>query len=65
MNWQEAFAQAALQNLLFKIKLNRDGEVIINAMKVNHALYAWKNHSLAGAIPPESEMSTRDPCHDF
>ena len=42
MNWQEACAHPALQNLPFKIELNRDGEVIMNAVQVNHALYAWE-----------------------
>ena len=66
MNWQEACAHPALQNLPFKIELNRDGEVIMNAVQVNHALYAWEIMRLLerflpeGKCPPEFPVMTSD-----
>ena len=66
MNWQEACAHPALQNLPFKIELNRDGEVIMNAVQVNHALYAWEIMRLLerflpeGKCPPEFPIMTSD-----
>ena len=56
MNWQEACAHPALQNLPFKIELNRDGEVIMNAVQVNHALYAWEIMRLLERFLPEGNV---------
>ena len=42
MNWKEVCESPELQNLPFKLELNKDGEVVMNAVQINHALFAGK-----------------------
>ena len=42
MNWKEVCESPELQNLPFKLELNKDGKVVMNAVQVNHALFAGK-----------------------
>ena len=42
MNWKEVCESPELQNLPFKLELNKDGEVVMNAVQVNHSLFAGK-----------------------
>jgi len=66
MNWQEVCEHPILQNLPFKIELNKDGEIIMNAGQVNHSLYAWEIMRLLGQFlkggkcPPEFPIMTSD-----
>ena len=59
MNWKEVCESPELQNLPFKLELNKDGEVVMNAVRVNHALFAGKSihfleiHLLNGYSLPE------------
>ncbi len=39
MNWQEVVENPSLQNLPFKIELNERGQIIMNAVKLNHSAY--------------------------
>lgn len=39
MNWQDVCEHPSLQNLPFKIELNEQGQIIMNAVRVIHSLY--------------------------
>jgi Uma2 family endonuclease len=39
MNWQEVVSDKNLSDLPFKIELNERGEIIMNAVKLNHSAY--------------------------
>ena len=66
MNWKEVCESPELQNLPFKLELNKDGEVVMNAVQVNHALFAGKIiHFLEIYLPkgyslPEFPVMTSD-----
>ena len=66
MNWKEVCESPELQNLPFKLELNKDGEVVMNAVQVNHALFAGKIihfleiHLLNGYSLPEFPVMTSD-----
>ncbi len=66
MNWKEVCESPELQNLPFKLELNKDGEVVMNAVQVNHALFAGKIiHFLEIHLPngyslPEFPVMTSD-----
>lgn len=66
MNWQQLCADPVLQNLPYKLELNRHGEVIMNAMSIEHAFYVEKIQLLLnglapeGFCPPEFAIETRD-----
>ena len=66
MNWKEVCESPELQNLPFKLELNKDGEVVMNAVQVNHALFAGKIiqfleiHLPNGYSLPEFPVMTSD-----
>ena len=66
MNWKEVCESPELQNLPFKLELNKDGEVVMNAVQVNHALFAGKIirfleiHLPNGYSVPEFPVMTSD-----
>jgi Uma2 family endonuclease len=39
MNWEEVCEHPSLRNLPFKIELNEQGKIVMNAVKVIHSLY--------------------------
>jgi Uma2 family endonuclease len=39
MNWQDVCEHPGLRNLPFKIELNERGQIVMNAVRVIHALY--------------------------
>ena len=42
MNWQEVCDDPILQNLPYKLELNRYREVVMNAVGMEHAFYVEK-----------------------
>ena len=66
MNWKEVCESPELQNLPFKLELNKDGEVVMNAVQVNHTLFAGKSihfleiHLLNGYSLPEFLVKISD-----
>ena len=66
MNCKEVCESSELQNLPFKLELNKDGEVVMNAVQVNHALFTGKIiHFLEIHLPkgyslPEFPVMTSD-----
>ena len=66
MNWQEVCDDPILQNLPYKIELNRHGEVVINAVRMEHSFYVERIQCLLkeflpkGYCIPELEVETAD-----
>ena len=42
MNWQEVCDDPILQNLPYKLELNRYGEVVMNVVRMEHSFYVKK-----------------------
>ena len=42
MNWEQVTSDRALAELPYKIELNSEGEIIMNAVDVDHSLYSWR-----------------------
>ena len=66
MNWQEVCDDPILQNLPYKIELNRHGEVVMNAVSMEHSFYVERIQFLLkdflpnGYCPPELAVETED-----
>ena len=66
MNWQEVCDDPILQNLPYKLELNRYGEVVMNAVRMEHSFYVEKILLLLkeflpeGYCPPELAVETED-----
>ena len=66
MNWQEVCDDPILQNLPFKLELNRHGEVVMNAVRMEHSFYVERIQFLLkellqdGYCPPELAVETED-----
>ena len=66
MNWQEVCDDPILQNLPYKIELNRFGEVVMNAVRMEHSFYVERIQFLLkdflpnGYCPPELAVETED-----
>lgn len=64
--WDEVVANPQLQELPYKLELNGDGELIMNAVQVAHSfmVYEIQQHlqllSRDGYTPPEFPVQTRD-----
>ena len=66
MNWQEICENKTLQNLPFKIELNKWGQIILSPAKVIHSFYQGRIQTLlqsfltSGIIMPELAIQTGD-----
>jgi len=66
MNWKEVCDDPILQNLPYKIELNRHGEVVMNAVRMEHSFYVERIQFLLkdflpnGYCPPELAVETED-----
>ena len=66
MNWQEVCDDPILQNLPFKLELNRHGEIVMNAVRMEHSFYVERIQFLLkellhdGYCPPELAVETED-----
>ncbi len=66
MNWQEVCEQRNLQNLPFKIELNKRGQIIMSPAKVYHSAYQGEIEYFLrsllkqGKTLPECAIFTRD-----
>jgi Uma2 family endonuclease len=64
--WDEVVADSQLQDLPYKLELNRNGEVVMNAVRVIHALLVDEiqrvliRSSREGRTPPEFPIQTSD-----
>lgn len=66
MNWQEVCENKQLQDLPFKIELNRWGQVVMGLAKPKHSFYQGRIQSLLelslkiGVAVPELAVQTAD-----
>lgn len=66
MNWQQVCKSQELQNLPYKIELNRQGQIIMSPASVKHVLFQGKIIGLLnalgveGLVVPEFPVATRD-----
>lgn len=66
MNWQEVCANPALQNLPYKMELNRQGQIIMSPASVRHVIFqariiALLNKQADGwLVVPEFPVETTD-----
>ena len=66
MNWQQVCASSELQNLPYKIELNRQGQIIMSPASVKHVLFQGKIIGLLnalgveGLVVPEFPVATSD-----
>jgi len=66
MNWQQVCKSQELQNLPYKIELNRQGQIIMSPASVKHVLFQGKIIELlntlgvAGLVVPEFPVATHD-----
>jgi Uma2 family endonuclease len=66
MNWQEICEDKNLQNLPFKIELNKWGQIVMSPAKVIHSFYQGRIQTLlessltTGIIMPELAIETTD-----
>jgi Uma2 family endonuclease len=66
MNWQEVCEESNLQNLPFKIELNKRGQIIMSPAKVYHSAYQGEIEYFLrsllkqGKTLPECAIFTRD-----
>ncbi|MEZ4524971.1 MAG: Uma2 family endonuclease [Desulfobacterales bacterium] len=65
MNWEQACAHPSLKDMPFKIELDEYGKIIMNAVRVSHALYQGEIEFLLrsllkkGKTFPECAIKTR------
>ena len=65
MTWLEVCEHPGLQNLPFKIELNENGEIVMNAVRVIHSIYQGEIEFLlrsflkTGKTLPECAVKTR------
>ena len=66
MNWQQVCASRELQNLPYKIELNKQGQIIMSPASVKHVLFQGKLIGLLndlkteGVVVPEFPVATSD-----
>ncbi len=66
MNWQEICDHKALQDLPFRIELNKWGQIVMSPVKVKHSFFQGRIQSLLeerlkiGTVMPELAMQTTD-----
>ena len=66
MNWQEVCEHPQLQNLPFKVELNRWGQIVMSPVKVRHSFYQGRIQRLleaflkTGEVMPECAIATTD-----
>ena len=66
MNWQEVCADPALQDIPYKIELNRWGQIVMSPAKNKHSVYQGLIQSIiqsllkGGLIYPECPIQTED-----
>ncbi|MBW4582093.1 MAG: Uma2 family endonuclease [Tildeniella nuda ZEHNDER 1965/U140] len=66
MNWQEVCDNKALQDLPFKIELNKWGQIVMSPVKVKHSFFQGRIQSLlesllsTGTVMPELAIQTTD-----
>ena len=53
MNWQEVCANPVLQNLPYKIELNRQGQIIMSPASVRHVLFQARIIALLNKLDTE------------
>ncbi len=66
MNWQEVCDNKTLQELPFKIELNKWGQIVMSPVKVRHSFFQGRIQSLLesllkiGTVMPELAIQTTD-----
>ena len=66
MNWQEVCADTALQNIPYKVELNRWGQIVMSPAKNKHSVYQGLIQSIIqsmvkeGLTYPECPIQTED-----
>ncbi|KKI98964.1 Uma2 family endonuclease [Prochlorothrix hollandica] len=66
MNWQEVCEHPQLQNLPFKVELNRWGQVVMSPVKVKHSFFQGRIQRVletflkTGEVMPECAIATTD-----
>jgi len=66
MNWQEVCEHPQLQNLPFKVELNRWGQIVMSPVKVRHSFFQGRIQRLletflkTGEVMPECAIATTD-----
>ncbi|MBF0238878.1 MAG: Uma2 family endonuclease [SAR324 cluster bacterium] len=66
MNWLEVCNDPCLQDLPYKIELNRDGDIVMSPVRVRHSVYVRRIQVLLeklllhGICPPEFPVMTVD-----
>ena len=66
MKWQEVCSNKYLQDLPFKIELNKWGQIVMSPAKVRHSLYQGRIQSIlnsliaTGEVMPECAIETID-----
>lgn len=66
MNWQQVLDDKSLQDLPYKIELNKQGQIIMSPVLVKHSSFQGRIHDLlrqtvqGGQVFPECAIDTRD-----
>jgi Uma2 family endonuclease len=66
MRWEEVCANRQLQDLPFKIELNKWGQIVMSPVKIKHAFYQGRIQRLlqsllaTGEVMPECAIDTSD-----
>jgi Uma2 family endonuclease len=66
VKWEEVCEHKQLQNLPFKIELNKWGQIIMNPVKIKHSFYQGRIQGLlqsllfGGEVMPECAINTSD-----
>ncbi|MFW6359144.1 MAG: Uma2 family endonuclease, partial [Chroococcales cyanobacterium] len=66
MKWEDVCQDKALQNLPFKIELNKWGQIVMSPVKIKHSFYAGRIQRLLesllnrGEVMPECAINTSD-----
>jgi Uma2 family endonuclease len=66
MEWQEVCENKTLQDLPFKIELNKWGQIVMSPVKVKHSFYQGRIQALLncltsqGEVMPECAIETKD-----
>ena len=56
MNWEEVCANKQLQDLPFKIELNKWGQIVMSPVKVKHSFYQGRIQQLLATLLPQGEV---------
>jgi Uma2 family endonuclease len=56
MNWEEVCENKQLQDLPFKIELNKWGQIVMSPVKVKHSFYQGRIQQLLATLLPQGEV---------